>query len=136
MGILSIRSGRLQWGRKTQSNNEHINSECSASNNWHYRRSNRSSNKFIRLIRSLKPSSIHNIRSWSSISVHPDIFWTRNDESNNYSKNNGDRKRNRYHKYIYAVITSFSILSPNAALAQGVGGVSATANPIANVSAR
>ena len=84
------------------------------------------------LIRSLKPSSIHNIRSWSSISVHPDIFWTRNDESNNYSKNNGDRKRNRYHKYIYAVITSFSILSPNAALAQGVGGVSATANPIAN----
>ena len=48
---------------------------------------------------------------------------------------NRNKKCHRHNKYIYSVSTLvLSLLSPTVSLAQGVGGVSATANPIANSS--
>ena len=133
MGIRSYWLRNLEQWRKTEPNSEHLNGD-SQSDSRRKRRSARSSNKFLRLIRSLQPSSIHNIRSRRSISIYPELFWTWADKSNNNSKNNNNRIRNRYYKYLYAIATSGSLLFPNVALAQGVGGVSATANPIANSS--
>ena len=133
MGIHSDWLRDIQQWRKTEPNSEHLNGD-SKSNSRRNRRSNRSSNKFLRLIRSLQPERLHNINAWRRISIHPDIFWTRPHKSNNNSKNNRSRKRNRYNKHLYAIATCSSLLCPNVALAQGVGGVSATANPIANSS--
>ena len=133
MGIHSDWLRDIQQWRKTEPNSEHLNGD-NKSNSRRNRRSNRSSNKFLRLIRSLQPKSVYNINAWRRISIHPNIFWARLDKSNNNSKNNNRRISNRYYKYLYAIATSGSLLFPNVALAQGVGGVSATANPIANSS--
>ena len=133
MGIHSDWLRHLQQRRKTEPNREHFNGN-NQSDSRRDRRSHRSSNKFLRLIRSLQPSTLHNINAWRRISIYPDIFWTRPHKSNNNSKNNRSRKRNRYNKHLYAIATCSSLLCPNVALAQGVGGVSATANPIANSS--
>ena len=73
--------------------------------------------------------------SRSSISIYPIIFWTRNDQPDNNSKSNQYRIRNRYNKYLYAIAATFvGVVNPGVALAESVGGVSATANPIANSS--
>ena len=133
MGIHSDWLRNLQQRGKTEPNSEHFNSD-NKSNSRRDRRSHGSSNKFLRLIRSLQPERLHNINAWRRISIYPDIFWTRPHKSNNNSKNNRSRKRNRYNKHLYAIATCSSLLCPNVALAQGVGGVSATANPIANSS--
>ena len=133
MGIHSDWLRNLQQRRETEPNSEHFNSD-NQSVSRRNRRGNRSSNKFLRLIRSLECKSIYNINAWKRISIYPELFWARPDKSNNNSKNNHSRKRNRYNKHIYAIATCSSLLYPNVALAQGVGGVSATANPIANSS--
>ena len=133
MGIRSDWLRNLQQRRKTEPNSEHLNGD-SESNSRRDRRSHGGSNKFLRLIRSLQPSKLHNIKSRWSVSIYSKLFWTRLDESNNNSKNNSNRKCHRYNKHIYAIATCSSLLCPNVTLAQGVGGVSATANPIANSS--
>ena len=133
MGIHSDWLRNLQQRGKTEPNSEHFNSD-NKSNSRRDRRSHGSSNKFLRYIRSLQPGSIYNVRAWRRISIFPDIFWTRYDKSNINSKSNNNTKRHRYNKHLYAIATIGSLLSPNVALAQGVGGVSATANPIANSS--
>jgi hypothetical protein len=133
MGIHSDWLRDIQQWRKTEPNSEHLNGD-SESNSRRDRRSHGSSNKFLRRIKSLQPIGIHHINAWRRISIYPDIFWARPDKSNNNSKNNRSRKHNRYNKHLYAIATCSSLLFPNVALAQGVGGVSATANPIANSS--
>ena len=133
MGIRSYWLRHLEQRRSTEPQCEHLNS-TGESNNRRNRRSDRSRNKFLRLIRSLEQISIYNNNSRSSFPIQSKLFWTWNDKSNNNSKNNNNRIRNRYYKYLYAIATSGSLLFPNVALAQGVGGVSATANPIANSS--
>ena len=65
----------------------------------------------------------------AGISVHDDLSRARDYKPNCDPKNNRRYKRNRYHKYLYPV----SVYSPPSSAAD-VGGVSATANPIANSS--
>ena len=133
MGIRSYWLRHLEQRRKTEPQCEYIN-RTGKPDNRRDRRGNGSSNKFLRLIRSLKHTSIYNINTRRSFPIQSKLFWTRTNESNNNSKNNNNRKRNRYNKHLYAIATCSSLLCPNVALAQGVGGVSATANPIANSS--
>ena len=133
MGIRSDWLRHLEQRRKTEPNSEYIN-RTGKPDNRRDRRGNGSSNKFLRLIRSLQPKSIYNIRPWTGFPIQSKLFWTWYDESNNNSKKHNNRIRNRYNKYLYAIATIGSLLSPNVALAQSVGGVSATANPIANSS--
>ena len=134
MGIHSDWLRDIQQWRKTEPNSEHLNGDNKSNSRWDRRSHGGSSNKFLRLIRSLERKSVYNINAWRCISIYPELFWARPDKSNNNSKNNRSRKRNRYNKYLYAIATCSSLLCPNVALAQGVGGVSATANPIANSS--
>lgn len=55
-------------------------------------------------------------------------------ESHHHTKNNDYPKRNRYNQYLYPVIAAVLSVSSLPLNAETVGGVSATANPIANSS--
>ena len=72
-------------------------------------------------------SEFCNNGSERGIPVYPNIFGSRNVKPNNYSKSHRSSKRNRYNKCLYPII-ALLIASPVKA---NVGGVSATANPIA-----
>ena len=110
--------------------------------NWKQRsnrRSNRRIDEFLRLSRHGYSRKLYNINSWSSISIFPELSRTRYDQPDDNSKNYRDRKRNRYNQRLYTIGRKLCLLlalSANAipAYAESVGGVSATANPIANSS--
>ena len=136
MGILSDWGRHLQRWSSTQPQCEYINSDNrSFSRNW--RRSYHGKrNIFLRCIRSLQSKYIHNDNSRCGVSIHPELSRSRHDQSNSNTKSHHNRIRYRHNKRVYAVaaaVLSFNSL-PIGALAQGVGGVSATANPIANSS--
>ena len=99
------------------------------------RRSNRRNDKFLRFIKFTERRNLHDIKSWRQFSVYPELFWTRNDESDDHTKSNHCPVRDRRNKYVYAIVATFlGVINPGVALAESVGGVSATANPIANSS--
>ena len=77
-----------------------------------------------------KQTPIHTNSTRSSVSVYRNLSRSWFEQPNNYSKSDRSRKRNRYHKYLLAV----TLLFANPSYAETVGGVSATANPVANSS--
>ena len=104
-------------------------------NNRRQRRRYRNLNELLRFTRYGQRRKLYNINSWGSISIFPDISRTRNDQPDDHSTHHSNRKRNRYHKRLYPIaLALLGIVNPTAALAESVGGVSATANPIANSS--
>ena len=89
-------------------------------------------NKFPR---SQQQRELHNCNTRSSVSVHRNVSGAWNDESNNNSKNNRNSFGHRYNKCLHTVTLSLALgafVTPASALAETVGGVSATASPIAN----
>ena len=124
MGILGIgcRSLQQRVSTKPQHNNQHGNSESS--------RRNRGQRNKQQLCRQLD-RNVYSNNPWSGISVLSTLPWTRNYKSDCNPKNHGGYKRNRYHKYLYPVI---GLLIASPVNAENVGGISATANPIANSS--
>ena len=74
----------------------------------------------------------HTNNTRGSVPVYGDVQRTRSLEPHNNSKNDRGHKRHRYYKYILAVILSGSF--PSQTLAETIGGVSATASPVANSS--
>ena len=85
-------------------------------------------------IESTRQTRVHDSNARSGLSIYGKLSRTRTIEPYSNSKINNYKQRNRYHKYLYTIATIGSLLSPNVALAADVGGVSATANPIANSS--
>jgi hypothetical protein len=85
-------------------------------------------------IESNRQTRLLNSNTRSSLSIHGKLPRTRAIEPYRNSKINNYKQRNRYHKYLYTIATIGSLLTPNVAIAADVGGVSATANPIANSS--
>ena len=77
-------------------------------------------------------TDIHTNNTRSSVSVHRDVSRSWFKSTNNYSENYRGYKHNRHYKYLLAIILSG--LFPSQSLAETVGGVSATASPIANSS--
>ena len=75
-------------------------------------------------------------KSKRSISIHRILQWAGSYKSDNNSKRNNRRIGNRHNLNFPTVIVAicYGILSPSQALANTVGGVSATANPVANSS--
>ena len=137
MGIHSDWGRHIKRWRSPQPQREYINGNRSSSSRNGRSNRNRISNKFLRCIRLLQPKRLHDNESRWSISVHPNIFWTRAYKSNPDTKSHHHKKRDRHNKYVYPVIATGLVLNtllPIKALAEGVGGVSATANPIANSS--
>ena len=125
MAIHSIWDKCIQQWSITFTSNSH--KQC---DNNPIRRYRRNSDKFSKWIK-LEQFKLYNYKSRSSISIHHNLPGSRGDKSNCNSKSDRGYKRNRYYKYLHA-IAALTIASPvNAA---DVGGVSATANPIANSS--
>ena len=85
-------------------------------------------------IESNRQTRLHDSNTRSSFPIHGELPRTRTIEPYRNSKINNYKQRNRYHKYLYTIATIGSLLTPNVAIAADVGGVSATANPIANSS--
>ena len=75
---------------------------------------------------------------WGSVSIHRALCWTRSSDAHDNSKGNHRNKRHRYNinfqsiKKICLILAASVIATP--VHANDVGGVSATANPIANSS--
>ena len=141
MGILSNRCRNRQQRATNQSRCELKFSNNNTTNRKlrSKQRGNWNINELFRLVGYGQRRKLYNINSGSSISILPDISRTRYDESDHNSKNYSDRKRNRYNKRLYTIGKKLCLLlalSANAipAYAESVGGVSATANPIANSS--
>ena len=81
-----------------------------------------------------KQTSIYPDDTRSSISVHGNVSGTGFKQSNNNSKSNRRNKHNRHYKYLLSIITLGAICNGNGVWAETVGGVSATAAPVANSS--
>ena len=81
--------------------------------------------------RDQQQTNIHTDNTRSSVSVHRNLHGSWFKSTNNYSKNDRGYKRNRHYKYLLAIGLSF--VFPSQAYAN-VGGVSATAAPVANSS--
>ena len=83
-----------------------------------------------------KQTNIHTDDTRSSVSVHRNLSGSWFKQSNDHSKDHRNSKRNRHNLYLYAII--LSVISPTLVqqrvLAETVGGVSATAAPVANSS--
>ena len=87
-------------------------------------------------IESRSKTSIHTNKQWSwKFPIHRDISRARPLESHNNTKSNNYKFRHRHNKYLHAIAAAcLSIVTTTPAYAADVGGVSATANPIANSS--
>ena len=81
--------------------------------------------------RSNKQTVLHADNTRSSVPVYRDSIFSRFTKSYNHSKSDRGYKRNRHYKYLPAVI---ALLFSSPVNAETVGGVSATASPIANSS--
>ena len=93
--------------------------------------------EYVRLSGYGQRRKFHHIKSWRGISIYPKLFWAWDDQSNNNTKSDRHKKRHRRNKYVYPVIATgliLNTLAPLKVLAENVGGISATANPIANSS--
>ena len=76
-------------------------------------------------------TSVEAKHTWRSVFLRRVLHGTRSFKSYDYRKNNNNSKRNRHYKYLYAVI---ALLCASPVNAETVGGVSATAAPVANSS--
>ena len=133
MAIFSFGDKRVQQRSVTASPNDNKLSDSDTNG-----RNRRSSYKFRNWTRLLQ-LQLHDYRSRSSIPVHDDLSRARNDESDCNPKSYRGYQRNRHNKYLYPVkalcLSALSVVvSAPTAIAADVGGVSATANPIANSS--
>ena len=78
-----------------------------------------------------KQTKLHTDNPRGSVSVHRNVSRSWFKQPNNYTKGDRGHKYHRHYKYLLAIILG---LSSNPALAETVGGVSATAAPVANSS--
>ena len=86
-------------------------------------------------IESTRQTRVYNQNARSSLSIYRKLSRSWPFKSHNHSKNDNYKQRNRYYKYLHAIaVACLSIVTTTPTLASDVGGISATANPIANSS--
>ena len=135
MGIFSDRDRGFQQRRTTQSQCEHLNGDNISKRREQRRHGDRKRDFFSRCTRLLQSKQLHTDDSRSSLSIYPIISRTRAYESDPHPKSDHYPVGHRYNKRVYPIILCLSQLAiAPVTLAEGVGGVSATANPIANSS--
>ena len=81
-----------------------------------------------------KQTNLHTDNTRKRVSVYRDVFRSWFTKSHDHPKGNRGNKRNRYYKHLLAISGICIGLHPVNAFAEGIGGVSATASPIANSS--
>ena len=131
MAIFSNWNQRIQQRGFAASSHDDKHSGCKSNG-----RNRRSSHKHSNWSR-LKQCQLHDHKSGRGISVYDDVPSTGDHKSNCDSKSNRRYLNNRYNKCLYPIkalcLTALSVIATAPASAD-VGGVSATANPIANSS--
>ena len=125
MAIFSIRNQRFQQRTTIKSNHGQLISGHKSTGR------NRGASNKSKLLSRFKWSELYNLKSWGSIPVHSNLQRSWGNKPDCDSKSNRSYFGNRYHKYLYPVI---ALLVSSPVSAAEVGGVSATANPIANSS--
>ena len=90
-------------------------------------------------IESRSKTKLHTNKSRRGLSIQRKLSWPRPLESHNNTENNNYTKRNRYNVNLYTIAKRLCLILATTvvstpAYAADVGGVSATANPIANSS--
>jgi len=125
MAIYSIWNKCFQQRSSTSASNN--NQQCGGDSHG---RNRRNSYKFRNWIE-LQQFKLYNNRSRKIISVHDDLSRSWHNKPDCDSENNRGYQRNRHYKYLYPII---GLLIASPVSAADVGGVSATANPIANSS--
>ena len=86
-------------------------------------------------IGSKQQTKLHTNNTRSGLSIRRELFWTRTFKSHNNKSHNHYPKRNKYNKHILKLISiGLSIGPATPTFASDIGGVSATANPVANSS--
>ena len=81
-----------------------------------------------------KQTNLHTDNTRKRVSVYRDVFRSWFAKSHDHPKGNRSDKRNRHYKHLLAISGICLGLHPVNAFAEGIGGVSATASPIANSS--
>ena len=81
-----------------------------------------------------KQTNLHTDNTRRSVPVYRDVFRSWFAKSHDHPKGNRSDKRNRHYKHLLAISGICIGLHPVNAFAEGIGGVSATASPIANSS--
>ena len=84
--------------------------------------------------RSYTKTKLHDNRGRRSVSILRNIFWTRSHKSHNNKSYHHHPKRHKHNKHVFKLISVCLLGTASPAFATDVGGVSATANPIANSS--
>ena len=129
MGILGFGGRRVQQRATIEPQHKYEHSHCDST-----RRDRGKRNKQQHLSR-FNRFKLHTDNTRWSIPIFTTLPWARRHESDGNPESNRGYKRNRHNKYLYPVVLCLSQLAiVPATLAENVGGVSATANPIANSS--
>ena len=85
----------------------------------------------------LKPKAkLHNHKSRPGVSIYRNLFWARPQKSHNNTENYNHTKCHKHNQYVFKLASTLilSTVSCFPSYATDVGGVSATANPVANSS--
>ena len=86
-------------------------------------------------VRSKYKTKLHTINKWCrKLPIHRKLFWTRAQDANNNTAHHHHRKCHKHNQSVLKLITILTLGTASPSFATDVGGVSATANPIANSS--
>ena len=80
-------------------------------------------------------TKLHNNNTRRSLSIHRKLFWPRSFKSHNNTENHHYPKRHKHDKHVLKLISlCLTVGTATPSFASDIGGVSATANPVANSS--
>ena len=139
MGVFRDGHKRFKQQRGFEPTSKYINSERDTKQFQQlHRRSNgnRNRNKFVRFFGLFQPNKLHDNKSRRSVPIHSELSRARHDQPDNNTESNHHKFSHRHNFNLYPIglclLSNLAIVP--ATLAENVGGVSATANPIANSS--
>jgi len=79
-------------------------------------------------------AKLHINNTRRGLSIYRKLLWARPFKSHNNTENHHYPKRNKYNQYVFKLISICLLGSTTPTFASDIGGVSATANPVANSS--
>ena len=79
-------------------------------------------------------TKLHTNNARRSLSIYRKLFWPRSFKSHNNTENHNHTKRHKYNKHLLKLISVCLLGTASPTFASDIGGVSATANPVANSS--
>ena len=83
---------------------------------------------------STKQTKLHNHNTGRTLSIHRKLFRAWPLKSHNHTEDNNYPKRNKHNKHLLKLISICLLGTASPSFASDIGGVSATANPVANSS--